>query len=89
MCQKQLTCGNYEKRWKLENLKEACKSFFLEEPHIELDQNYPTHIPVEKMIELVFEASKKMGMDSYLVLRDFEFTEEEIKDYFERTSRKN
>ena len=41
------------------------------------------------MIELVFEASKKMGMDSYSVLKDFEFTEEEIKDYFESISRKN
>jgi hypothetical protein len=73
----------------LENLKEACKSFLLREPHIELDPNYPTHIPAGKMIELVFEASRKMGMDSYSMLRDFEFTEEEIKDYFERLSRKN
>jgi hypothetical protein len=73
----------------LENLKEACKSFLVKEPHIELAQNYPTHIPVEKMIELVFEASKKMGTDSYSVLKDFEFTEEEIKDYFERVGRKN
>jgi hypothetical protein len=73
----------------LENLKEACKSFLLKEPHIELDHNYPTHIPVEKMIHLVFEASKKMGTDSYSVLRDFQFTEEEIKDCFERVSRKN
>ncbi len=73
----------------MENLKEACKSFLLKEPHIELDQNYPTHIPVEKMVELVFEASTKMRMDSYSVLRDFEFTEEEIIDYFERVSRKN
>ena len=73
----------------MENLKEACKGFLLKEPHIELDQNYPTHIPVEKMIHLVFEASKKMGLDVYSMLRDFEFTEEEIKDCFKRVSRKN
>ncbi len=41
------------------------------------------------MIEIVFEASKKAGMDSYSVLKDFEFTEEEIKDYFERVDGKN
>jgi hypothetical protein len=73
----------------LENLKEVCKSFFFKELPIELDQSYHTHIPVEKMIEIVFAASKKAGMDSYSVLKDFEFTEEEIKDYFERVGGKN
>jgi hypothetical protein len=73
----------------LENLKETNKGFFFKGLYIELDENYPTHIPVEKMIEIVFEASKKAGMDSYSVLRDFEFTEEEVKNYFEKIGGKN
>jgi hypothetical protein len=36
------------------------------------------------MIEIVFKASRKAGMDSYSVLKDFQFTEEEIKECFER-----
>jgi hypothetical protein len=45
--------------------------------------------PVGKMIEIVFEASRKAGMDSYSVLKDLQFTGEEIKDYFERVKGKN
>jgi hypothetical protein len=40
------------------------------------------------MIQIVFEASRKAGMDSVTVLRHFRFTEEEIGDFFERL-RKN
>jgi hypothetical protein len=54
-----------------------------------LNQDYSTHTPVERMIEIVFEASRKAGMDSYSVLKNFQFTEEEIKDYLERVEGKN
>jgi len=67
---------------------ESFKDNLLKELPIELDQNYPTHIPVEKMIEIVFEASKKANMDSYSVLKDFEFTDEEIRDYFEKLEKR-
>jgi hypothetical protein len=68
----------------LKDLRESFKRVFFKELPIELDQDYPTHIPVEKMIEIVFESSKKAGIDSYLALKHFEFTEEEIRDYLER-----
>ena len=68
----------------MENMKDLFKQHFFKELTVELNQNYSTHTPVEKMIEIVFEASRKAGMDSYSVLKDFQFTEEEIKNYFER-----
>lgn len=68
----------------MKNLKESFKDKFNKEISVELDRDCLTHIPVKKMIEIVFEASKKAGMDSYLVLKHFQFTEEEIRDYFER-----
>jgi hypothetical protein len=72
----------------LKNLKESFRSKFSEEIFIELDRDYPTHIPVGTMIEIVFEASKKVGMDSYSVLKHFHFTEDEIRDYFERVGKR-
>jgi len=73
---------------RLQDLKGSFKRKFFKELPIELGQDYPTHIPVEKMIEIVFEASKKVKMDSYLVLKHFQFTEEEIKDYVKRVGKK-
>jgi hypothetical protein len=67
---------------------ESFKETFSKELAIELDEDYPTHIPVGTMLEIVFEASKKAGMDSVTVLRHFQFTEQEIGDFFERL-RKN
>jgi len=63
---------------------ESFKDIFLRELSIELDEDYPTHIPVGTMIEIVIKASEKAGEDSYLVLKHFQFTDEEIRDYFER-----
>jgi len=68
---------------------ESFKETFLQEPPIELDADYPTHIPVGTMVEIVFEASKKAGMDSVRVMRHFRFTEKEIKDFFENLGRRN
>lgn len=73
---------------RLKDLRESFKKNFLKELPIELAQDYPTHIPVEKMIEIVFEASEKAGIDSYLVLKHFQFTEQEIKDYFEKIGKR-
>jgi hypothetical protein len=68
----------------MKNLKESFKKKFTKDIPIEIEQNYPTHIPVEEMIEIVCVASKKIGIDSYVVLKHFQFTEEEIKAYFQK-----
>jgi hypothetical protein len=65
----------------LKDLLESFKETFSKELVIELDEDYPTHIPVETMIRIVFEASRKADMDSITVLRHFQFTEEEIGDF--------
>ena len=72
----------------MRNLMESFKDVFSEKLSIELTEDYPTHIPVETMIEIVFKASKKAGKDSYLVLKNFQFTDEEIRDCFERLGEK-
>jgi hypothetical protein len=72
----------------MKNLKESFKDKFNKEISIEIDRDCPTHIQVERMIEIVFEASKKARMDSYLVLKHFQFTEEEIRDCFERLGKR-
>ncbi|HZV47111.1 MAG TPA: hypothetical protein VFG06_07195 [Thermodesulfovibrionales bacterium] len=68
----------------MKNLKESFKKKFSKDIPIEIEQNYPTHIPVAEMIEIVCAASKKIGIDSYVVLKHFQFTEEEIKAYFQK-----
>ena len=68
---------------------ESFKATFSQELPIELDAGYPTHIPVGAMLEMVFQASKKAGMDSMRVLRHFRFTEAEIEDFFENLGRRN
>ena len=72
----------------MRNLMESFKDIFLKELPVELTEDYPTHIPVETMIEIVFKASKKAGEDSYLVLKHFQFTDEEIRGCFERLGEK-
>jgi hypothetical protein len=63
------------------NLIESFRKKFARDIPIEIERGYPTHMPVEKMIVIVYEASEKMGMDGYAVLKHFQFTEEEIKAY--------
>jgi hypothetical protein len=63
---------------------ESFKETFSRELPIELNEDYPTHIPVGTMIEIVFEASKKAGIESGIVLRHFQFIEEEIGDFLEK-----
>jgi len=47
----------------------------------ELD-HYPTHIPVEVMIDKVVKASEKAGIPIHMVLKHFKFAEDEIEKYF-------
>ena len=68
---------------------ESFKTTFSQGLPIELEADYPTHIPVGTMLGIVFEASRKAGMDSITVLRHFRFTEEEIEDFFENLGRRN
>ena len=72
----------------MRNLIEPFKDIFLKELPIELTEDYPTHIPVETMIEIVFKASKKAGEDSYLVLNHFQFTDEEIETVLKDSGKK-
>ena len=43
----------------MKNLKESFKKKFTKDIPIEIEQDYPTHIPVAEMIEIVCAASKK------------------------------
>ncbi len=63
---------------------ESFKDNFLKELPIEINEDYVTHIPVETMIEIVFEASQKAGKDIYSVLKHFQFTDEEIVGILKR-----
>lgn len=45
----------------MKTLNESFRNKFIEDIFIEFDRDYPTHIPVGIMIEIVFEASKKVG----------------------------
>jgi ERCC4-related helicase len=66
------------------NLIESFRKKFAKDILIEIEQDHPTHIPVEEMIAIVYEASEKIGTDSYIVLKHFQFTEEEIKAYVKK-----
>jgi len=70
--------------FRMKNLRESFKKKFTKDIPIEIEQDYPAHIPVAEMIEIVCVASKKIGIDSYVVLKHFQFTEEEIKAYFQK-----
>jgi len=66
----------------MKNLEESFKEKFKKDIPIEIQQDYPTHISVAEMIEIVCAASNKIGIDSYVVLKHFQFTEEEIKAHY-------
>jgi hypothetical protein len=76
----------------LKNVKNSFKQLSFKELSINLDQkldrDYSTHTPVDKMMEIVFEASRNAGMDTYSVLKEFQFTDEEIEDYLKRAKGK-
>jgi hypothetical protein len=66
----------------MKNLRESFKKRFTQDIPIEIEDDYPTHVPIKEMIEIVAAASQKIGMDRYAVLKHFKFTEEEIRDHF-------
>jgi len=45
-------------------------------------EHYPTHIPVEAMLDMVVIASKRSGLNSRMVLKHFQVTDDEIEEYF-------
>jgi len=47
-----------------------------------LHEHYPTHIPVEAMMDMVVMASKRSGLNSRLALKHFQLTDSEIAEYF-------
>ena len=49
---------------------------------VTLDEHYPTHIPVEAMMDMVVMASKRSGLNSRLALKHFQLTDDEIGEYF-------
>ncbi len=74
----------HEKRDKMKNLKESFKKKFMKDIPLEIEEDYPTHVAISEMINIVCAASKKIEIDSYMVLKHFQFTEEEIKDHFQK-----
>ncbi len=65
----------------MENLKDSFAMNLVKELTIEL-AHYPTHMPVEVMIDKVVKASEKAGIPTYLVLKHFKFADDEIERYF-------
>ena len=65
----------------MENLKDSFAMDLVKELTIELE-HYPTHMPVEVMIDKVVRASEKAGIPTYLVLKHFKFADDEIERYF-------
>jgi len=48
------------------------------------DYNFPMPIVLEKIMDEIVGQSTKAGIDSYYLLRHFQFTDEEIEEYFDR-----
>jgi hypothetical protein len=53
------------------------------------DYNSPMPIVLEKIMDEIVEQSTKAGIDSYCLLRHFQFTDEEIEEYFDRLGREH
>lgn len=66
----------------MNEMEELFKNTFGKELSRELDLNHPTHIPIEEMIYIVIRAAIKMGIDTYSALKHFQFTDEEIGQYY-------
>jgi hypothetical protein len=67
-----------------ERLKRPESSFvktFVKELTAEIER-CATHTPVEVMIDTVVKASRKAGINSCIILKYFQFTDEEIEKYF-------
>ena len=73
----------------MENLKSSFKRKFTRDIPIQIEDDFPTHVAVSEMMEIVCAASKKIGIDSYTALRHFQFTETEIEEYFQKRQKSN
>ena len=70
----------------MNELGELFKNTFGKALSLELDLNHPTHIPIEEMMYIVMRTATKMGIDTidtYSVLKYFQFTDEEIAQYYD------
>jgi hypothetical protein len=65
---------------------ELFKNTFDKELSLELNLNHPTHITIEEMIYILMSTAIKMGIDiidTCSVLKYFQFTYEEIGQYYD------
>ena len=69
------------KRDKLRNSGESFRDT-VDTLSLTIDEHYPTHIPVEAMMDMVVMASKRSGLNGRLVLKHFHLTDDEISEYF-------
>lgn len=67
---------------RLKNLKESFLQEFDKILNIEIDLHYSKHVPVEDMISIIAETSRRSGIDCIVALNHFRFTKKEIKEYF-------
>jgi hypothetical protein len=68
------------------NILNKQKQVFKEKTGKEIgyDYNFPMPIVLEKIMDEIVGQSTKAGIDSYYLLRHFQFTDEEIEEYFDR-----
>jgi len=73
----------------MNDLQEAIRKKVAQEFAVGSDQGHITNIPVEKMIEIVYEVSKTTGENIYRAFKQFQFTDEEIQDYMKKRLSEN
>ena len=51
----------------------------------EIGYDYSSHVPIllEKIMDEIVEYATNAGVDSYYLLRHYQFTDDEIKEYFD------
>jgi hypothetical protein len=63
------------------NMKKSFQEIFSRDIPVEIQEDYPTHVPINEMLKIICAASQTIGMDCYVALKHFKFTEEEIRDH--------
>lgn len=71
-----------KKRDRLRSPAESFRNKFGILLSLTLDEHYPTHIPVEAILDMVVMASKRSGLNSRMALKHFQLTDDEIAEYF-------
>lgn len=56
---------------------------------MEIGYDYVSSMPIliEKIMDEIVEYATRTGMDSYFLLKHYQFTNEEIEEYFDRIGR--